>query len=107
MKMKHANYARTRATKAKGGQTTLNSVGPDRATEFHKPIKTFFKMKVATIKQIKQGEFFKLQPTDSAPVWVRGYYCREDKTFEAYKYDDTNHEGFFKGTKRVFVDFEF
>lgn len=37
--MKHANYARTRATKAKGGQTTFNSVGPDRATEFHKPIK--------------------------------------------------------------------
>ena len=64
-------------------------------------------MKATTIKQIKQGEFFKLQPTDSAPVWVRGYYCREDKAFEAYKYDDTNHEGFFKGTKRVFVDFEF
>ena len=64
-------------------------------------------MKETTIKQIKQGEFFKLQPTESAPVWVRGYYCREDKTFEAYKWDDTNHEAFFKGTKRVFVDFEF
>ena len=49
-------------------------------------------MKETTIKQIKQGEFFKLQPTESAPVWVRGYYCREDKTFEAYKWDDTNHE---------------
>ena len=45
MKMKHANYARTRATIAKDGQTTFNSVGPDRATEFHKPIKPFFKMK--------------------------------------------------------------
>ena len=64
-------------------------------------------MKETTIKQIKQGEFFRLQPTDSAPGWVRGYYCREDKTFEAYKWDDTNREGFFKGTKRVFVDFEF
>ena len=64
-------------------------------------------MKETTIKQIKQGEFFKLQPTESAPVWVRGYYCREDKTVEAYKWDDTNHEGFFKGTKKVFVDFEF
>ena len=106
--MKHANYARTRATKAKGGQTTfLTRWGLTAPLEFHKPIKTLFKMKVATIKQIKQGEFFKLQPTDSAPVWVRGYYCREDKTFEAYKYDNTNHEGFFKGTKRVFVDFEF
>ena len=64
-------------------------------------------MNQVQLRQIKQGEFFKLQPTDSAPVWVRGYYCREDKTFEAYKYDDTNREGFFKGTKRVFVDFEF
>ena len=64
-------------------------------------------MNQVQLRQVKHGEFFKLQPTDSAPVWVRGYYCREDKTFEAYKYDDTNHEGFFKGTKRVFVDFEF
>ena len=64
-------------------------------------------MKQTTLKQIKQGELFRLQPTDSAPVWVRGHYCREDKTFEAYKWDDTNHEAFFKGTKRVFVDFEF
>lgn len=64
-------------------------------------------MKALTIKQIKKGEFFKLQPTDSAPVWVRGYYCREDKTFEAYKWDDTNHETFLKGHKKVYVDFEF
>ena len=64
-------------------------------------------MKATTIRQIKQGEFFKLQPTDSAPVWVKGYYVLSERKFEAYKYDDTNHEGFFKGTKRVFVDFEF
>lgn len=106
--MKHANYARTRAPLCKGrANYLLTRWSLTAPLEFHKPIKTFFKMKVATIKQIKQGEFFKLQPTDSAPVWVRGYYCREDKTFEAYKYDDTNHEGFFNGTKRVFVDFEF
>lgn len=64
-------------------------------------------MKQTTIKQINQGEFFRLRPTDSAPVWVRGYYCREDKTFEAYKWDDTNHETFLKGNRKVFVGFTF
>lgn len=64
-------------------------------------------MNQVQLRQVKKGEFFRLSASDSAPVWVRGYYCREDKTFEAYKYDDTNREGFFKGTKRVFVDFEF
>ena len=45
--MKHANYARTRATKAKGGQTTfLTRWGLTAPLEFHKPIKTLFKMKV-------------------------------------------------------------
>lgn len=64
-------------------------------------------MRQTTLRQIKQGEFFKLQPTDSAPVWIRGYYCREDKTFEAYKWDDTNHETFLKGNRKVFVGFTF
>ena len=64
-------------------------------------------MKATTIKQIKQGEFFRLSASDNAPVWVRGYYEPSEKKYEAYKYDDTNHEGFFKGTKKVFVDFEF
>ena len=64
-------------------------------------------MKQVTIKQVKQGDFFRLSASDNAPVWVRGYYCREDKTFESYKYDDTNHEAFFKGTKKVYIDFEF
>ena len=37
--MKHANYARTRATKAKGGQTTfLTRWGLTAPLEFHKPI---------------------------------------------------------------------
>lgn len=64
-------------------------------------------MKATTLNQVKKGEFFRLSASENAPVWVKGYYCKDDKSFEAYKWDDTNHEGFFKGTKRVFVDFEF
>ena len=64
-------------------------------------------MQQVTIKQVKQGDFFRLSARDNAPVWVRGYYCRTEKVYEAYQYDDTNHEGFFKGNRKVFVDFEF
>ena len=60
-----------------------------------------------TIKQIKKGEFFRLSESDNAPVWVKGYYVRSERKFEAYRWDDTNHETFLKGDKKVFVDFEF
>lgn len=64
-------------------------------------------MRQTTLRQIKQGEFFRLQPTDSAPVWVRGYHEPSEKKYEAYKYDDTNHESFLKGDRKVFVGFTF
>lgn len=64
-------------------------------------------MRQTTLRQVKQGEFFRLSASDSAPVWIRGYYCREDKTFEAYKWDDTNRETFLKGDRKVFVGFTF
>lgn len=65
-------------------------------------------MRKTTIKAIKQGEFFRLKESETAPVWVRGYYVREDgyNRFEAYKWDGTA-ESFFKGSREVFVDFEF
>lgn len=64
-------------------------------------------MKQVQLRQVKKSEFFRLSASDNAPVWVKGYYVPSARKYEAYKYDDTNHEGFFKGTKRVFVDFEF
>lgn len=64
-------------------------------------------MNQVQLRQVKKGEFFRLSASDNAPVWVKGYYVLSARKYEAYKYDDTNHEGFFKGTKRVFVNFEF
>lgn len=64
-------------------------------------------MRQTTLRQIKQGEFFRLQPTDTAPVWVRGHYEPSEKKYEAYKYDDTNHETFLKGDRKVFIGFTF
>lgn len=64
-------------------------------------------MTTATIKTIKRGEFFKLSASENAPVWVRGYYYAPEKVYECYKYDDTNRETFLKGTRKVYIDFEF
>ena len=64
-------------------------------------------MKQVLLRQVDEGEFFRLTASDTAPVWVRGHYEPSEKKYEAYKHDDTNHESFFKGDRTVFVDFEF
>lgn len=62
-------------------------------------------MKTTTIAQIKNGEIFRL--TENGPEWVRGEYDRTDKKFECSKWDDVNHSSYMKGTRKVFVGFEF
>jgi hypothetical protein len=63
-------------------------------------------MKEVMLKELKEGEYFKFNETTKV-VWVRGYYERSLKRYECYKFDDVNHESFFKGDRRVFVGFEF
>lgn len=62
-------------------------------------------MKKIELRKVKQGEFFKL--SEYGKVYVRGYYERSCKRFEAYLYDNVNHESFIKGSRIVLVDFEF
>lgn len=64
-------------------------------------------MKEITIRELKKGEFFRLSASESAPVWVKGYYIASEKKYEAYKYEDTNRETFLKGNRKVFVEFTF
>ena len=59
------------------------------------------------IKELKVGAFFRLSPSENAPVWVRGEYVRELKSYSCTKFDDINHERFLKGVCIVVVDFEF
>lgn len=60
-----------------------------------------------TIAKLKKGEFFKLSESDTAPVWIKEDYVRSEKKYSCTKFDDINHENWFKGTKEVFIDFEF
>jgi hypothetical protein len=59
------------------------------------------------IKTLKQGDFFRLTNSDTAPVWVRSVYVRECKKYECFKYDDVNHFAYLTGTRYVYTNFTF
>lgn len=59
-------------------------------------------MKQVQLKDVRKGDFFRFTPAGN--LFVRGYYERSIKKYEYYAYDDINHEGFAKGTRKVLVD---
>lgn len=61
-------------------------------------------MKKLELRKVKQGEFFKL--SENGRVYIRGYYERSCKKYEAVWCDDLNHESFIKGSRIVIIDFE-
>lgn len=64
-------------------------------------------MQQTTAKAAKKGEYVKFKATDSAPVWVRGEYCREAKKYSFHAFNDVNRETFKKADFPVFVGFTF
>lgn len=64
-------------------------------------------MQTKTIRSLKRGEFFRLTPSDTAPVWVRGRYSREAKKYSTHRFDDVNHERLLRGNRVVWVGFTF
>ena len=64
-------------------------------------------METKAIKDLPRGEYFRLQDSDTAPVWVRGEYIRQEKKYSTHRFDDVNHERLLPGTMQVYVDFTF
>lgn len=64
-------------------------------------------MATAKIKDLNKGDFFRLNDSETAPVWIRGEYVRSEKKYSAYKFNDTNHERLFSPSKEVVIGFEF
>lgn len=58
-----------------------------------------------TIRDLKVGEYFLLRP--AGKVYVRGSYCRDNKRYSYFDFDDVNNEHFAKADKPVITDFEF
>lgn len=62
------------------------------------------------LKDIKNGEFFRIRESDTAPVWVKtGERIRRQKMtkYECHQYEDANHNNFFGSDKVVYVGFEY
>lgn len=64
-------------------------------------------MQTKTIRLLKRGKFFRLTPSDTAPVWVRGEYSREAKKYSTHRFDDVNHGQLLRGDRVVWVEFTF
>lgn len=71
-------------------------------------------MDKTTLKKLKPGTLFRLEDSESSPVWVRDHYDLSSKTYACHKYEDYNHEAedynheaFFKGTRTVFINFTY
>lgn len=60
-----------------------------------------------TIRELKQGEFFRLKQSSTAPVWIRGKYVPKLKKYSTCKFDDINHERKLRGTTSVYIGFAF
>lgn len=58
-------------------------------------------MDKTTLKQFKPGTLFRLKDSE------RDHYDRSSKTYACHKYEDYNHEAFFKGTRTVFINFTY
>lgn len=64
-------------------------------------------MQKRTVRELAKGEFFRLTPSDTAPVWVRGEYSRQAKKYSTHRFDDVNHERLLRGDQLVWVGFTF
>jgi hypothetical protein len=61
----------------------------------------------ATIEKVKLGDFLKLKDSETAPVWVRDEYCRFNKKYRIYKFEDINHDRYIKKGTKVYIGFTF
>ena len=59
------------------------------------------------IKNVKPGEYVRLKPSETAPVWIRGAYDRSSEAYTLESWGDIGHSIQRKGSVVVYVDFEF
>jgi len=59
------------------------------------------------LSQVKPGEFVRLSPSETAPVWIRGEYDRSTKRYCLDAWADVGRSTPRKGTALVYVGFTF
>lgn len=63
-------------------------------------------MEQKKLKDLKNGEYLK-RNQETNNVFVRGEYCRENKTYELHRFDNVNRVIYLKGDSLVWVGFTF
>ena len=63
--------------------------------------------KPTPLRDVKPGEYVRLKPSPTAPVWIRGEYDRTTKRYSLTKADDVNHESMRKGDLVVYIGFTY
>lgn len=63
-------------------------------------------MYAVKLKDLKGDVYFKLRPTDTAPVWVKDEYDRSERKYLCHKFDG-NGERYIKGDTVVYAGFYF
>lgn len=61
----------------------------------------------AQIKDVKPGDYVRLKPSETAPVWIRDAYDRASKTYTLESWSDTGRTIQRKGSVVVHIDFTF
>ena len=64
-------------------------------------------VRLCAVRDLKKGEYFRLDNSETAPVWIRGEYNRASKKYEAYKFDDICHSRIFWPDTDVYTGFTF
>lgn len=66
-------------------------------------------MKEVQLKDVKKGEYVKFTATPATDnnVWIKDDYDRGSKKFTLQKFSDVGHFNYAKGTRKVFIDFNF
>lgn len=59
------------------------------------------------LKDQPKGEYIKLAPTETAPVWIKGDYNRKNHTYSLTRVDDVNHECFRHAESLVYTGFTY
>ena len=61
----------------------------------------------ATLKSVKPGDYVRLKDSATAPVWIKGQYQADTRTYCLTRADDMNHDTYKAGTATVFVGFTY
>lgn len=63
------------------------------------------KCKKTKIRYINQGTLFKLKPTTTAPIWVKGEFERSSGKYSCFKQENTSTQKSLNPSHDIYINF--